>query len=118
VPSNAPGGPRTGLPADGWDPDRDPSLAAERTQLAWNRSGLAVLAAVAIALRRLWPVHGTTGSVILTLTALGALTWAAGMVMTRRSGDGRPHLRHVHARTLTAGTLVLAAAGLALSLTS
>jgi len=37
---------------------RDSGLARERTDLAWNRSGLAVAVTVAIILRRLWPLSG------------------------------------------------------------
>ena len=111
-------GPSTGLPDEGPDPDRDPGLAAERTQLAWNRSGLAVLGAVAIVARQLWPLRGTTASVVVAVTAAGALTWAVGMYRTRRNPDGHPGLHRVHAGTLTAGTLLLAAAALALSLTA
>jgi uncharacterized membrane protein YidH (DUF202 family) len=93
---------------------RDSGLAHERTELAWNRSGLAVLAAVAIMLRRLWPLQGYRSVVALVLIAAGATAWAVGMHLARRAkldtrdGGmlGAPTLR-----MLTLGTLVLAAAG-------
>ncbi len=93
---------------------RDPGLAAERTDLAWNRSGLAVVVAVAIMLRRLWPLEGYKSVVALVLIAAGAIAWAGGMRLARRK---RPDTRAAAGlgvstcRMLTVGTLVLAAAG-------
>lgn len=95
-------------------PPRDPGLASERTALAWNRSGLAVLVAVAVMLRRLWPLEGETTVVVLVVMGTGALVWAIGMFMTRRSSlDREPSgvLTLTSGRMLTAGTLLLALAG-------
>jgi uncharacterized membrane protein YidH (DUF202 family) len=99
-------------------PAPDPDLAAERTELAWSRSGLAVLAAVAIMVRRLWPLEGDRVSVVLVVTAAGAMTWAFGMLMARRLGGAPARLTRMHAKTLTGGTLVLAAAALILTFTT
>ena len=91
---------------------RDPGLAAERTDLAWNRSGLAVVVAVAIMLRRLWPLEGYKSVVALVLIAAGAIAWAVGMPLARRKRpDTRAGLGVSTCRMLTVGTLVLAAAG-------
>jgi hypothetical protein len=114
------------------EPWRDPGLARERTALAWNRSGLALLAAVAIMLRRLWPLQGGTAVTILAVMAAGATTWAVGMFLVRRSpgspatatpgragGSDASGLMGVRTcRILTAGTLLLALAGLLLGVLS
>jgi uncharacterized membrane protein YidH (DUF202 family) len=96
---------------------RDPGLAAERTDLAWNRSGLAVVVVVAIMLRRLWPLEGYKSVIALMLIAAGAIAWAVGMRLARR---GRPVTGGVlgvsTCRMLTVGTVVLAAAGFLLGL--
>jgi uncharacterized membrane protein YidH (DUF202 family) len=99
-------------------PARPPGLAAERTELAWNRSGLAVLTAVAIMVRRLWPLEGRTASVVLVVTAAGALTWAVGMLLARRSSRAPAGLGIVHAKALTGGTLLLAGAAFLLGFMS
>jgi uncharacterized membrane protein YidH (DUF202 family) len=106
-------GAREGAVADGAGAS-DPGLAAERTDLAWNRSGLAVVVAVAIMLRRLWPLEGYKSVIALVLIAAGSIAWAVGMRLARR---GRPRigaegvLGVSTCRMLTVGTLVLAAAG-------
>jgi putative membrane protein len=64
---------------------REPGLAAERTDLAWNRSGLALLACGAAVLRGFPPAgfsaRHVVGAVILVL---GAFTWAMGAFEARR----------------------------------
>ena len=92
----------------------EPGLARERTDLAWNRSGLAVAVTVAIVLRRLWPLHGDRGIVALALIAVGAVTWAVGLRLGRRIGrpvGAGPALGEPALRMLTIGTLILAVAG-------
>jgi putative membrane protein len=64
----------------------EPGLAAERTDLAWNRSGLSLLACgVAItrglALPRLSTAHVAVGAVVLVL---GGAVWALGAIQARR----------------------------------
>jgi uncharacterized membrane protein YidH (DUF202 family) len=91
----------------------DSGLARERTQLAWNRSGLAVLAAVTVTVRRLWPIRGDKAVLALALIAVGAVAWALSMRLSLRGQpDSRPHrgIRPSTARLLTLGTLALAAA--------
>ena len=106
--------------ADPERPPRDPGLASERTALAWNRSGLAVLVAMAVMLRRLWPLHGETSVVILAVLATGGLVWAAGMVLTRGGGLREPSgvLTLTGGRMLTTGTVLLALAGFLLGVLS
>jgi hypothetical protein len=97
----------------------DPGLAAERTELAWNRSGLAVVVAVAIMARRLWPLGDSESFAILVVVAAGALAWVVGMLLVRRTGPGRGGTRLMGTaacRMLSIGTLTLAGAGLVLTL--
>ncbi len=110
---------------DAWeataDPDgplRDPGLARERTELAWNRSGLSALVVVAILLRHLWPLEGARSVLAFVFIAVGAGVWAVGMQLARRSrkGPGSPVLGSEVCRLLTIGTVMLALAGLLLSL--
>ncbi len=95
------------------DSVEDRGLARERTDLAWNRSGLAVAVTVAIVLRRLWPLSGNREVLALALIATGAVLWVLGMRLGRlthpRRGEGG--LGERSCRLLTMGTLVLAAAG-------
>jgi len=93
---------------------RDSGLARERTDLAWNRSGLAVAITVAIVLRRLWPLHGDRAIVALALIAIGAVTWVVGMRVGRSfasSSHADGTLGESACRMLTIGTFVLATAG-------
>ncbi len=89
-------------------------LARERTELAWNRSGLAVAVTVAIILRRLWPLSGHKEVVAGLLIASGAIIWVVGVRLGHRGrvgADNRGALSASTFRALTAGTLMLAAAG-------
>jgi uncharacterized membrane protein YidH (DUF202 family) len=99
--------------------ERDPGLARERTELAWNRSGLAALVAVTVVLRRLWPLHGYKTVVTLTLIAVGAATWTVSLRFARRirlNQDGPHGLKESTARLLMFGTVVLAFAAFVVDL--
>jgi hypothetical protein len=94
---------------------RDPGLARERTELAWNRSGLAVAVTVAIVLRRLWPLHGDRQDLTLALIAGGASFWVVGMRLSRRlawPGTAERSIGESGCRIMTLGTVLLAVAGL------
>jgi hypothetical protein len=96
----------------------DPGMARERTDLAWNRSGLAVAATVAIVLRRLWPLQGDKEIAALVLIAAGAATWVVGMYVGGHMGRATDHrgvLGESACRLLTIGTIGLAVGGLIIS---
>jgi uncharacterized membrane protein YidH (DUF202 family) len=96
----------------------DSGMARERTELAWNRSGLAVAATVAIVLRRLWPLQGDKEIAALALIGAGAATWVAGMYMggrIRRATEHRGALGESACRLLMIGTVGLAIGGLVIS---
>jgi hypothetical protein len=107
---------------EAWDPVEDdeavPGLARERTQLAWNRSGLAAAVAVAIIVRRLWPLSGDRAVATLLLIGAGGALWAVAMRLGQRAREGATDgglLGESTCRLLTTGTLLLAAGGLAVS---
>ena len=83
----------------GFHPDSiDPGLASERTDLAWNRSGLSLLACGAAVARGLTigdPVPARVAAGV-TILVLGALTWALGGWQARRRS--RPGVRRHVAR--------------------
>ena len=93
---------------------QDPGLAGERTALAWNRSGLAVVVCVAVLLRHVWPLHGTDQEVALGLIAGAVVVWAVVLAVltlaARRPDADAPHGLNLF-RLMTAGTLLLALVG-------
>jgi hypothetical protein len=96
----------------------DPGLARERTELAWNRSGLAVAVAVAIIVRRLWPLSSDGAILALLLIGSGATIWVVATRIGRsardRSADSAV-LAESTCRMLTIGTLVLAGSAFVVS---
>ena len=96
------------------------TLYEERTELAWNRSGLALLAAFAILARQVWSDDTSVGGDLIAVALLGVacLGWAVGTLGWRlvhhRSDEPRPRSAHeLFAATL--GTLALAVAGLVIT---
>jgi uncharacterized membrane protein YidH (DUF202 family) len=96
----------------------DAGLAEERTVLAWNRSGLAVVVCVAVLLRHVWPLRGTDHEVALGLIGAAVIVWSvifAILTLSRRTrGPTAPHAEDVF-RLITAGTLLLALVGVVAS---
>ncbi len=66
---------------------RDPGLAAERTDLAWNRSGLSLVACGAVVMRGLADTRLPRADVAIgaCIFALGVLTSALGSWQVHRS---------------------------------
>jgi uncharacterized membrane protein YidH (DUF202 family) len=103
-------------PDDEFD-ERGGSLYGERTDLAWSRSGLALLGTFAILARRLW-AHGAEpgDAVVVALVGLAGLGWAIGMLgwqFAHRSGSGAQPREARELLAVAAGTVALAGAGLA-----
>ena len=101
------------------DEPNDPGLARERTVLASNRSGLAVVVCVAVVLRHLGPLSDTGESVALAIVAVAAIMWASASFALRvRGGDrsfGSSRRRRVFG-LMTTATFLLALGGIALTI--
>lgn len=100
--------------------EETPGLFAERTHLAWTRSAIALLAALAILVRRAW-IGGTAPIevVAFALLALGAVGWGIGILgwglVHRREDDTTPRAPS-ELVAVSSGTLVVAIAGLLVTL--
>ena len=91
-------------------------LARERTALAWNRSGLAVVVCVAVLVRHLWPISGPGRYVALGVIAAAAIVWATALFFfssSRATGavPGGPTIFCL----MTVGTVMLAVVAIVLS---
>ncbi len=78
--------------------ERDEGLAAERTELAWGRSTLALLACGAAMVKGLPKVTGSAAHPIAgaLLLGFGGLIWLLGLPYARaRARAMREHQRHV-----------------------
>lgn len=104
------------------DDNEVPGLAGERTDMAWSRSGLAVLTLLgAVAKRILDTVEDPSAlAIVIAALAVAGVGWAVGLawarLIARASLEGRPV---ANARTLAAtayGTSTLGIAALALAL--
>jgi hypothetical protein len=100
----------------------DHGLTNERTDLAWNRSGLAFAVCVAVLVRRLWPLRGTDQFIALICISIGATAWglalSVGRALWSRTPPERTHLGPRRAAAITAGTIALSLAALVLALFS
>lgn len=65
--------------------EREPGLAAERTELAWDRSALSLFACGAAIVRGLPSITGSSGhpGAGVAVLVLGGLVWAAGIPYAR-----------------------------------
>jgi uncharacterized membrane protein YidH (DUF202 family) len=92
----------------------DSGLAGERTVLAWNRSGLAVVVCVAVLLRHVWPLQGTDQDLALALIAAAVVVWAvvlAALTYSTRHHEASAAHRASVFQLMTAATLLLALVG-------
>ncbi len=91
--------------ADAVEQPRARGLQAERTALAWNRTGLAVLVNALLALRTGW----ASGEASLTLVAIALLVAAAAAILY--GALRRRHLMSGH-RPIAPPALAIAAAAI------
>lgn len=102
--------------------ERDPGLAAERTELAWGRSALSLFACGAALLRGAENVtgHETQPIVGLLVLVLGGVVWSAGVPLARQRAKGaatgvrRPAQSH-ELLPLAGGTALVGVAALVIA---
>jgi uncharacterized membrane protein YidH (DUF202 family) len=101
------------------DYEGTPGLAAERTQLAWSRSGLSLVACGVALMKGVDKVSGrrTEPVVGAVLLVLGGLVWASGLPLARARarGDvtGRRHpARFGELAPVAIGTAIVGLSGL------
>ena len=97
-------------------------MAAERTELAWGRSALALFACGAALAKGIPRTAAADGHPLLGAVVLvgGGLIWLAGLPLARRRSGRRPGERRVRARTtdllpLAVGTALIGLAGVVIA---
>ena len=101
-------------PGPGLDVEDDIWQAHARTELAWSRSGLSVLAVVLLLARRLTSVVTTAEAQLLGLALLVVVAGAVGFFVVAFRGD-REHRIGRRERQIVIGTTALAAVSLVLA---
>jgi uncharacterized membrane protein YidH (DUF202 family) len=99
-----------------------PGLAGERTDLAWSRSGISVLAAVGAVLKHV--VSGldltSASAIVLALLVASAVAWSATLVYAQTFAEttlaGRSLANPERLRRVSYGTTVFAVAATVLAL--
>ena len=100
--------------------DPDDGLAAERTELAWSRSALSLLACGAATAKGIPSVtdgHPVTGLVLLLL---GGVVWLAGVPLARARAEatrrgGRPRAAMRDLAPVACGTAVVGLAAMVIA---
>lgn len=100
--------------------EEGPGLYAERTHLAWTRSAIALLAAMAILIRRVWTRGAEPVDIVaFALLAAAGIGWGIGIfgwhLAHRREDDTTPRAPS-ELLAVSAGTLAVAMAGLVITL--
>ncbi len=102
-----------------FDDEDTPGLAGERTDLAWNRSGLAALAAVATIAKRILDLDTSTApTIVLVILVGGGVAWAVALAHGRLLAGaiaGQPSARPETLRYVAYGTTLLALGALVLA---
>jgi hypothetical protein len=99
----------------GLDVEDDIWQAHTRTELAWSRSGLSVLAVVLLLARRLTTVVTTAEAQLLGVALLVVVVGAVGLFVIAFRGNREQQIGR-RERFIAAGTTALAAVGLVLAL--
>jgi uncharacterized membrane protein YidH (DUF202 family) len=102
--------------------ERDAGLAAERTELAWGRSTLALMACGAAIAKGLPKMTGSAGHPVagMLILGFGGLVWLAGLpyarARARASHTGQRHrATAIELAPLAFGTAAVGIAGLAVT---
>lgn len=104
------------------DDEETPGLAGQRTDLAWSRSGLAVLAAVGAIAKRIFDTREDVRGqfVVFVLLVGGGVAWAIAVaharVVAATTLAGRLHADAEKLRYVALGTTALALGALVLAL--
>lgn len=113
---------RTREPGEVLEDEQTPGLAGERTDLAWSRSGLAVVTCAGAILRRLVTSFESVSArlVVFGLIAVGGVAWMAAMAharaVARSTIEGRIVADARALRVTAYGTTALAVASLVLAI--
>lgn len=104
------------------DDEEVPGLAGERTDLAWSRSGLAVLACLAAIARKFVPSLNDLSATAWVVSALvvGTAGWLIGLFWARLAAattmSGRVVANPTTLRMVAYGTAILGAVGVVVAL--
>jgi len=104
------------------DDEETPGLAGERTDMAWSRSGLALVVAVGAVLRLVvLPDDADAPTIVYALCALGGIAWVVAMThartISRSTIEGRLVADPTRLRSLAYGTTAFALGALVLATT-
>jgi uncharacterized membrane protein YidH (DUF202 family) len=103
------------------DDEDTPGLAGERTDLAWSRSGFAVIITVAAILKYFFALESDTApTIVFILLIAGAVAWALALTharaLARTTLTGRTLADEVKLRYVAVGTGILGLGALVIAL--